>query len=240
MDFSRIPDSRWYGKILRWPLRFLPKNQKVWILQGPLKGYRWIIGSGVHGYWLGSYEVEKCKYVEQVVKPGDIFYDIGAHVGYYTLLGSKLVGPIGKVIAFEPNPRNIRYLNNHLRLNDITNVEVYEAAVSGFVGTALFEEGPSSSEGRLSDHDGFLVKTINLDEFLSANPSLVPKVIKIDVEGAEREVLSGGYNLLRRYHPILFIATHSTDIQEDCLSFVDDIGYKIQQISPNEIISSYC
>ena len=77
-------------------------------------------------------------------------FDIGAHVGFYTLLSSILVGPNGHVYAFEPLPRNLKYLKEHLRINKITNVHVFELAVSNLSGEGQFFEGPNSSMGRLS------------------------------------------------------------------------------------------
>ena len=66
-------------------MRFIPENTKVLILQGRLKGKKWIKGSGVNGYWLGTYELEKQKMFEKNIKRGDVVFDIGANVGIYSL-----------------------------------------------------------------------------------------------------------------------------------------------------------
>ena len=117
MNFSAVPYHSWLGRVLRFPLRLLPPETIVPILQGRLRGKRWIVGSGNHGCWLGSYEYEKRRAFEQTISAGNIVFDVGAHVGFYTLLASTLVGPTGRVVAFEPAPRNLRYLKEHLRLN---------------------------------------------------------------------------------------------------------------------------
>src|SRR5574341_673203 len=129
MNFSAISSNSGVGIALRYPLRWIPHERVVPVLQGRLRGKRWIVGASVHGCWLGSYEYDKQKRFVREIKKGDVVYDIGAHVGFYTLLASELVGPSGQVIAFEPLPRNLGYLHRHLALNSCKNVTVIEAAV---------------------------------------------------------------------------------------------------------------
>jgi hypothetical protein len=150
VNFSAISSRSRMGKLLRLPLRLLPSNAVLPILQGRLKGKKWIVGSSVHGCWLGSYEFDKQRLFEQTVTRGSVVFDIGAHVGFYTLLSSVLVGTVGKVFAFEPVPRNLHYLYEHLRFNDATNVTVTEAAVADACGTTLFDESANSATGHLS------------------------------------------------------------------------------------------
>ncbi len=80
---------------------------------------KWIVGSSNHGCWLGSYELKKQNQLVKYLKPGMIVYDIGAHVGFYTLIISKAVGPNGMVYAFEPFPDNIIFLKKHISLNKL-------------------------------------------------------------------------------------------------------------------------
>jgi len=237
LNFSDLSSTGLFGKILRWPLRWIPAQKIVPIIQGPLRGEKWIVGSGVHGYWLGSFESRKCLHFHNLVKPGDIVYDLGAHVGYYTLIASKLVGAQGKVISFEPNPKNLIFLRSHVVLNHIANVKVIESAVADYTGVASFIEGSSSSEGRLSTGDGISVEVTSLDHFLKANPSLVPDVMKIDVEGAERDVLAGAERLLNEYHPVILLATHSGILQDDCLAQLGNYGYDWKMITLDEILA---
>jgi hypothetical protein len=117
IDFSKISKKSLIGKFLRRILKLIPPNSVLPILQGKLRGTKWIIGSGVFSYQLGCYEAEKQKAFIKQVKSGDVFYDIGAHIGFYTLLASKLIGDRGRVYAFEPLPRNIFYLKKHISLN---------------------------------------------------------------------------------------------------------------------------
>ncbi len=231
MNFSGIPLQSFFGKILRFPLQFLPEGLVVPIIQGKLRGYRWLPESSNHGCWLGSYEYAKINLFEKMVAPGSTVYDIGAHVGYYTLMASVLVGPTGKVYAFEPLPRNLHYLRKHLSLNKIQNVQVIAGAVSDTDGTLRFQEGGDSSTGRLSEAGDIVVATYRLDNFVKEKNLPLPDYLKIDVEGAELKVLQGSRNILRQRHPVIFLATHGEDIHKECCAFLTSCGYTIRPIA---------
>ncbi len=143
MNFSGLSDQSFAGKFFRYPLRLIPSTMRLPILQGTLKGKQWIVGSGQHGCWLGSYEHDKQQLLAKSIAAGSVVFDLGSHAGFYTLLASSLVGPKGKVVAFEPMPQNLSYLKEHLRLNQITNVTVIEAAVSDRNGTAFLRNTPA-------------------------------------------------------------------------------------------------
>src|SRR4030095_2658449 len=98
------------GKRLRLPTRFIPSDARVRILQGPLRGKKWIAGSSTHGCWVGSFEYEKQLAFRRAVSRGDVVYDLGAHVGFYTLLPSVLAGEAGHVYSFEPLAANAAIL----------------------------------------------------------------------------------------------------------------------------------
>jgi len=137
IDLSRISSHSLAGRVLRAPLRLVPGKLVVPVVQGPLRGARWVVGSSTHGCWLGCYEAGNQAIYVRLVRPGMTVYDLGAHVGFYTLLFSRLVGPGGVVHAFEPVPRNIFYLERHLRLNGTMNVRVQEFAVTRQTGHRL-------------------------------------------------------------------------------------------------------
>src|SRR5262245_8579614 len=141
MNPSAISIDTPVGKLLRLPLRLIPGRAVLPILQGPLRGKKWIAGASDNGCWLGSYEYQKQRLFAKSVSPGDVVFDVGAHVGFYTLLASVLVGKRGRVIAFEPVPANLEYLRHHIRLNRIDNVEIIEAAVSDTDGVSAFKIG---------------------------------------------------------------------------------------------------
>ena len=243
MNFSVISTKTLLGKTLRLPLRLIPPDMRMPILQGKLRGKKWIVGSSNHGCWLGSYEYEKRLLFEKTIIEGSIVFDIGAHVGFYTILASVLSGTCGRVFAFEPLPQNLLYLKKHLRLNHITNVSIIEAAVSDCNGVIFFKEGTSTSTGYISQQGQMKVKTVSLDSLISRGEIPVPSHIKIDVEGAEVLVLSGAKSILAKYNPIIFLATHGFDKRQQCRQLLNSLGYKLQAIGgksakqSNEIIA---
>ncbi len=230
MNFSRISNETLLGRVLRFPLRFIPPEMSMPIVQGRLRGTRWIVGTGVHGHWLGSYEYNTRRVFEKTVSKGGIVFDIGANVGFYTLLASVLVGPQGRVFAFEPVPSNLFYLRKHLRINAITNVEVIEAAVSECGGTASFEEGPTSRRGHISSQGKLQVKTVSLDELILRGETPVPDYIKMDVEGGEMLVLWGAKSMLANRRPTLFLTTHGPSLHQQSCQFLDSLGYQLEEI----------
>lgn len=197
--------------------------------QGPLRGKRWIVGAGNHSFWLGCYETNKQRELKKRIRPGDIVYDLGAHAGYFSLLGSVLTGPSGRVVSFEPLPANVDFLRRHLQLNGIQNCTVVPAAVSSQEGMARFETS-NPSMGRLLNDEGaavgeIQVKTVTLDGMVSRGEIPPPSIIKCDVEGADLSALQGGEAVLRTYHPAILL-DRSDDGLEACCEFLCTLGYK--------------
>lgn len=233
--FSLIPYKPQIGKLLKI---ILPRNMIVPILQGRLRGKKWVIGSGNIEYALGSYEYGKRILFEKMVSKSSVVYDIGAHVGFYALLASELVGEGGKVIAFEPVPRNLKYLKKHLEINKCTNVIVIEAAVSDKNGVSHFNEGPGSSIGALSEDGNLTVDTVSIDDLVEKGEIPAPDYIKIDVEGAELFVLKGAKSTLSNYSPKIFLATHGhrvPNVHRDCCNFLVSLGYELRPIVGDDL-----
>ena len=230
MNWTSISNTSLIGRLLRLPLRLIPRQTVVPILQGPLRGKKWIVGSGNHGYWLGSYELGKRALFIKAIPPGGVVYDLGANVGYYTLLSAVLVGPRGRVFAFEPLPRNLEFLRRHLSLNRIDNATVIEAAVADRSGTARFEEDASTSKGRIGAQGGLEVRSIALDELVARERMPRPDLFKIDIEGGEFLALQGARRILTESHPVIFLSTHSGKVHKECLAFLESLGYRIVPI----------
>ena len=228
MNFSKINYRSFLGRILRLPLRLIPKGMVLPILQGRLRGKRWVVGAGEHGYWLGSYEYNKRLTFEREVTSGSVLYDIGANVGYFSMLGAVLVGDSGKVFAFEPLPRNVAFLRKHVALNKMENISVIEAAVSDHAGEAAFQLGASDSMGHLGENGDIKVQLVCLDEWLAKGKLSPPDFIKIDVEGAEYDVLNGARNLLSQYRPILFLDTHQREAHNATLALLEVMNYHVE------------
>jgi FkbM family methyltransferase len=136
--------------------------------------------------------------LKSLLKPGMTFLDIGANIGYFTVLASRLVGPNGRVFAFEPEIKNIEFLLRNLRANQCQNVVVYPYAVSSKLGYAPLYLAPNSTGHSLFKDQGHLsspaaVVTIRLDDFFN---EAAPDFIKMDIEGGEWDAFLGMEKLL--------------------------------------------
>jgi len=216
------------GRLLRAPLRLVPAMTPLRIMTGPLRGKRWLSTSATHGCWLGTYEIELQRLIHAAVKPGQVFYDVGANVGFFSLLASAAVAPLGQVIAFEPLPRNLELLRANLALNDVRNVLIHEAAVADCPGHARFTDDASPSMGRMTTDEGITVPTVAIDDLVAAGTLPPPDVIKMDIEGAESLALAGAHDTLLQHRPLLYLSTHGFRQHEACCSFLEKLGYTIR------------
>ncbi|HEV2282689.1 MAG TPA: FkbM family methyltransferase [bacterium] len=228
---ARIPSTTLLGGIVRRLFRFFPRRPVEGIRTGPLRGRRWIVASGVNGYWLDTYETEMQAAIARIVAPGGVFFDVGAHAGYYSLLASQLVGAEGRVVAFEPDARNLGYLTEHLRLNNAGNVTVVEAAVADASGAAQFAAEESSFGGALSAAGSATVDTVTIDRLMDAGTVSPPTYLKIDVEGAEFRVICGARKVLRTARPTVFLATHTPAVERLCLEALATLGYTVRPVA---------
>lgn len=228
MKLTAISNETFLGMVLRLPLKLIPGRTRVPILRGRLRGTRWIVGScGNNGCWLGSYEYEQRLAFERMIHGGSVVYDVGAHVGFYTLLASKLVGPEGRVIAFEPLPRNLHFLRGHLRLNKIDNVEIIERALSDSEDEVSFSEGENSFNARIDPSGWVTVQTATLDELVARAGLPAPDFVKMDIEGAEVLALNGARRMLTSHHPTIFLTTHGPEINRDCVALLKELDYEL-------------
>ncbi len=178
------------------PLLVHPPTQEVRItLHG---GMHMAVPPGfpsARSYASGIYEIEVTQLFRNLVGEGMTVVDLGANVGYYTLLASRLVGRSGQVFAFEPDPRNYAYLLRNLAASGCSNVLAVEKAVSSRTGSGLFVPDRGGAEGWLSDrpngHAPMVVKTTTLDDFFSARDWPSVDVVKMDIEGGEKAALQG-------------------------------------------------
>jgi FkbM family methyltransferase len=162
-----------------------------------------------------AYESAYVKALRDCIIPGDTVFDVGANIGFYSVLFSRWVGPEGKVICFEPDPDNILLLKRNLELNNCLNATVREVAMGKAQEVSVFSrdpttgatghlgKGPTYGETLFGAGKEFLmpVKTETLDaEALALQP---PDVVKLDIEGGEYEVLCGGTRVLREERPLV-------------------------------------
>jgi FkbM family methyltransferase len=161
----------------------------------------------------GKFEADKVRALQQLLKPGMTFVDVGANKGDFTLLAAKMMGDRGRIIAFEPVPDNLHWLRKSIALNGYRSIEVVEIALSDSAGRALIHLGPFSGWHSLLDTEGgtgetIEVETQTLDAFLEERGASAD-VIKIDVEGAELQVLKGAERTLAAGRPLtVFVECH--------------------------------
>jgi len=155
----------------------------------------------------GQYEETTTRLLKELLSPGMIFMDIGAHVGYFSLLAAREVGAKGKVYAFEPDPSNFSLLVKNAELNGYGELAAFNVAMSNRVGEAtLFLSGLDN--GRHSTYRQDLplrgnipIQATTVDTFLEQQGWPEVDLVKIDVEGAERDVLDGMSHFLKQPHP---------------------------------------
>jgi FkbM family methyltransferase len=263
VDFSRIGRGSIAGRLGRAALGLVPKRAVVSVLQGELKGCKWVVGSSLHGCWLGSADMEKQALYREHIKPGSVVYDIGANVGYYTLLASRRAGANGWVYAFEPLPRNLAFLRRHVELNFARggrctgNVTVLEVAVSDAEGTATFVPDASpdrahlvgtgdkhadrAADARRATTDGITVRTVQIDALVAGKnePQIRPPgAIKIDVEGAEMMVLRGASETITKNRPVIILATHGPELHASCCELLRGWGYTLSPVGSKDLATA--
>ncbi|MEK7075245.1 MAG: FkbM family methyltransferase [Patescibacteria group bacterium] len=184
-------------------------------------------------------EVRLTKFFINNLNENDVFFDLGANYGYYSLLASKLVGSQGKVFSFEPDPENFIFLKKNKRENiSILNKAVTDLnGVVDFYTKRLAKDKMNSAidieNSRISSKDELYrkitVESITLDDFCSKN-KIYPDFIKIDVEGAEEKVLKGAQEILKNQSPIIameVIFDPFTEIYKNAIKILTDNNFKI-------------
>jgi FkbM family methyltransferase len=161
----------------------------------------------------GQYESHLTAVFERYCTPGMTVVDVGANLGYYSLLAAHLVGPSGKVVALEPNSENCRLLLSSLRLAGVTNVELLPVAADERSGWAYYSTHIGSNGGLVDDadllaHPGTVVPTFPLDDLVAGPVAF----LKMDVEGAEGRVVKGAARIIEHDRPII-----TTELKEEML-----------------------
>lgn len=194
-------------KVRRTWLRLFPNS--TWAVRLPYGGW-WLAQNDTCSEMIamGSFEVPEWRFVDRFLKEGMTVLDIGAHCGFYSILASKRVGARGRVIAFEPSPRERGRLEQHLRRNGCVNVQIEPVALSYEEGEReLFlvqgsETGCNSLKPPALDQPtkSIRIQAITLDAYLRGHGIDRVDFMKLDVEGGERDVLRGAENLIASVH----------------------------------------
>ena len=193
---------------------------------------------------MGEFEKQTVKIIEDTLRSGMTMIDIGAHVGYFSLLGASLVGDEGKIYAFEPEPQNYSLLADNIERNGYKNVVAESKAVSEISGEAqLFISGLDNGSHSIYQNekrkttDYVPVQTVNLDDYLGTMGCHHIDLIKIDVEGAEIDVIKGMVGVLSRedaptliieFCPFLLEAAGKQPV--DLINLIREMGFSIQYV----------
>lgn len=188
----------------------------------------------LHHYIFQEYERLTKKTFQRSLRPGMVVIDVGAHIGFYTLIAARAVGETGTVHAIEPCSENLASLAKNISLNGFKSIRVHPYAGGKSRGSRTFHiTGSSDSHGFYSHPLANTVKTVEilempLDEVIDAPVHAV----KIDVEGAEMEVLQGMRHLLTESHPPLWVEWNPACMRRggyqplDLPSYLSDLGYR--------------
>lgn len=198
---------------------------------GLMAGVTWHISPLVgRAQLLGEYEEKIQEVLHGRVRPGWVVYDVGANVGFFTLLLSRLTGPRGAVLAFEPYPAAFAELRENIRLNDFSSARAWPYALASRAGRISFQIGENAS-GSQAVQDaipgGFTAEAKTLDGLVYEEDFPPPQLLKIDVEGSEADVLAGGSRLLAERLPIILCELHTAEQQERVESILKSLSYKI-------------
>ena len=195
-------------------------------------------------YYWGCWEPNETRLIRKLLRPKDVFVDVGANDGYFSLLASKLVGRLGQVVALEPFPTTAIELRANVALNRFRNIAVIERAASDnsddLVLTMPHEVGTGMTTLRPVDGTSWCVKCDRLDNLLADLPA--PRFVKIDVEGAELRVLRGMEKLLQRDSgPYVLCEVTASYLKQvgdsagELYALMDHFGYRAYLVKGHEL-----
>lgn len=198
-------------------------------------------------YASGDNELPVQEALARYLRPGDVCYDVGANVGFITVIAARLVGEAGRVFAFEPVPANAALVRDNAAWNGFSHVTVVEEAVaarSGQARLALAAYAGGSGLAHLGvppDATGveLTVPVVAIDDLVFTRGMPAPRFVKIDVEGAEGEVLRGMARTLRVHRPIVLVETDDADAaalqnkREACRALLREAGYEVRPLPPS-------
>jgi len=229
----------------RFFLRRITRPELRTVVDGLAQGMKLrVLPSSPKSYWLGTHEPHLQEMAKQHLKPGFVVYDCGANIGYFSIIFAKLVGPQGKVFAFEPSPDSYDSLAAAGPANGLDNLTAVHCAIWHESTTMQFSRGPGDAS-MVSDHianvfghedKGSLVDvpTESIDEFVYGKGNPAPDFIKIDVEGSEGKAITGARRLLKEKRPLLLIEIHG-DPGREVWPQLQELGYTPTNIATGEV-----
>jgi FkbM family methyltransferase len=216
----------------------------VQVQAGPAQGIRLELNPRTGSdYFSGELEVATQKVFVEGLRPGMIFYDLGANIGFFSLLAARLVGASGRVFSFEPDAEVAARLRRNVKENGYSNITVVEAGVwSENANLPFFPSDASAPErgtGKFLVSEtraiGTCAPCMTLGNFIQTAPP--PDAIKCDVEGAEFEALRGAQELFQTGRPWIVCEMHSETNDRKAREFLGRLGYEIETVDINLILA---
>jgi FkbM family methyltransferase len=242
MKRVNIRDARIRLVVVRLTAPMRRRDMTIWL--GANAGRRINATHSQLGAMLGTTEPELQRRFTTLLEPGQVLFDVGANIGFFSMLGASLVGPDGRVYAFDPVPHHADAIRHNLGLNDIRNFTLIEKAVADHSGRARLLVPPESTGARVDSQDpapgeGHIeveeidVDLVTLDELVESNVIRPPDVVKIDVEGAEVEVVKGMSRTLARYRPVLLCEMHGRN--GEYAKLVASMGFDVYTLDGGDV-----
>lgn len=211
------------------------------VIRGHHRGVRYHVQDGMGLTYALGLDHWNFHFLTPTIHPGMTVYDLGANRGQMALFFSTLVGPTGKVLAFEPVPENVNWLRKNLTLNDMSNVEVFPVAAAADDQPKRFcLDAGRHTMGTLEQNTGndtwwnqvLEVKCLTLDSLLPSHPP--PDFLKIDVEGGGGDIIQGALQLLEKHRPYIYFEIHAGQPDAPELNALrllkERFGYQITRI----------
>lgn len=217
--------------LLRWYAHQFEEGSVVRIRQGYAAGFLWKRHHRyVNGYWIGQYELPIQEALVRELKQGDVFFDVGANAGFFTLLAARIVGPSGRCFAFDPAPANIESITEQIALNRLGYCQAVSEALGDREGTVRFAfSEPGSPSGHLGiagpGQQESEVAITTLD--CAAERFGPPTFVKMDIEGAEASALRGAVRVLREHRPRWLIELHGETCARDSRAILLAAEYRL-------------
>jgi FkbM family methyltransferase len=210
---------------------------EIQVAAGELSGIKLLLDLQTKkDYWLGTYEPELQNAARKFVKPGMVIFDVGANIGYISLLMARLCGENGRVFSFEALPNNVLRLQKNIALNHMQSIiKVIPKAVVDASHPVSFLTHTSDAMGKALGSVGrdehyeqeIKVAGITLDDFVFLEGNPAPDLIKMDIEGGEVLAVKGMQRLLKEKHPVMFIELHGEEAAKAMWLALPNAGYEI-------------
>ncbi len=206
----------------------------IWLKLNPRTGAQ---------YYQGKADADLQKVLQDYLRPGMVFYDLGTNNGFFSLLGARIVGATGRVVAFEAEPALGAGILENIERNDAHNVRLVRAAVWSNSGSVNFNPAdpsisPDYGLGTVTSHAGaktLVVPSVCLDDFVQSERA--PHLIKCDVEGAEVEVFRGAKKVLTEHRPCFECEVHSSDNGNILQAGFVELDYDVKWHSANHFLA---